>query len=112
MYILDVKKRWRLSNNDMMFQDIGVCEKIFVACCCIHNFLLEVMELNDACIGRGAPLGDDCIWLDGHTTPLKEREGDQVDVMMFGRCRSCLSMHIRVYWDKGPIEISQRERGR
>jgi hypothetical protein len=68
----------------MMFWDIGVCEKIFVACCCSHNFLLEVMERNDAHVGRGAPLGDDCIWLDGHTTPPKEQKADQVGAMMFG----------------------------
>ena len=84
MYIWDLKKRWRVLNSSMLFQDIGVCEKIFVACCCLHNFLLEVIECNDVRIGRGAPLGNDCMWLDVHTTPPNVRGSDQMDALQFG----------------------------
>jgi hypothetical protein len=84
VYIWDLKKRWRVLNSGMLYQDIGVCEKIFVACCCPHNFLLEVMERNNVRIGRGGPLGDDCMWLDGHTTLPDKRESDQMDALQFG----------------------------
>jgi hypothetical protein len=79
-----ILKKWGVMNCGMLYQDIGVCEKIFVACCCLHSFLLEVMEHNNVHIGRGAPLGDDCMWLDGHTTPLDKRESDHVDALQFG----------------------------
>ena len=71
----------RTAERGMPFQDIGVCEKIFVACCCNHIFLLEGMEPNNVRIGRGAPLRNDCMWLDGHTTPPDKRESDQIDAL-------------------------------
>jgi hypothetical protein len=101
-----LKKRWRVLNSSMLFRDIGVCEKIFVACCCLHNFLLEVIECNDVRIGRGAPLGNDCMWLDGHTTPPDVRKSDQIDAIRFGWRRTRLATHLREHRDKGPIEES------
>jgi hypothetical protein len=44
---------------------------------------LEVMERNNVRIGRGAPLGNDCMWLDGHTTPPNMRGSDQMDALQF-----------------------------
>jgi hypothetical protein len=42
-----IKKRWRILNNGLFYRNIGDCEKIFVTCCCLHNFLLDLMERGD-----------------------------------------------------------------
>ena len=46
-----LKKRWRVLNNGLQFQNIGDCNKIFLMCCCLHNYLLDIMEQNDVRIG-------------------------------------------------------------
>ncbi len=89
-----LKRRWHILNNGMMFRDIVVCKKIFVTCCCLHNFLLDLMECNDVCIGRGATLGEDGVWLDGHTTPLSDGASDRMDAFWFGQHRALLAMHL------------------
>ncbi len=38
------KKRWRVLSHGFTYQDIKICEKIFVTCCCLHNFLLDLMD--------------------------------------------------------------------
>ena len=106
VYIWDLKKRWCVLNCGLQYQDIGVCEKIFVACCCLHNFLLEVMEHNDVPIGHGSPPGNDCMWLNGHTTPPDKRESDQRNALQFSWRRTRLAVHLRGLCDKGPIEES------
>jgi hypothetical protein len=104
MYIWDYKKRWHNLNNGMMFGNIAMCEKIFVTCCCLHNILLNLMERNDICVGRGAPLGENNVWLDGHTTPPSNGTSDRMDAFWFGQCRTLLAMHLNFFWEKGPIE--------
>ena len=47
-----------------------ICEKIFVVCCCLHNFLLEQREVGSPRVGRGLPIGDEGVFLDGHTERL------------------------------------------
>ena len=63
-----LKKRWRVLNDGLYYRDIQTCEKVFITCCCLNNFLLDLMERTNVTVGRGAPIGDDGIWLDGHTT--------------------------------------------
>jgi hypothetical protein len=63
-----LKKRWRVLNDGFYYHDINTCEKIFVTCCCLNNFLVDLMERTNVGVGRGVPIGDDGIWLDGHTT--------------------------------------------
>ena len=60
-----LKKRWKILNNGLKFQDIKVCKKIFVTCCCLHNFLLNVMVHHKVWDGWGYPIGDDGLWLSG-----------------------------------------------
>jgi len=51
-----LKKRWRVLNNGILFCDIDVCNKVFTTCCCLHNFLLNLMERHNTRVGRGARL--------------------------------------------------------
>ena len=54
-----LKKQWRVLNNELNYCDINICEKIFVTCCCLNNFLLDQMERNIVQVGRGVPIGND-----------------------------------------------------
>ena len=60
-----IKKRWRILNNGFYQRDIVKCEKIFVTCCCLNNFMLDLMDLTNVRVGRGSPMGDDGIRLSG-----------------------------------------------
>jgi hypothetical protein len=63
-----LKKCWRILNDELYYRDINTCDKIFVTCCCLNNFLIDLMEQMNVRVGRGVPIADDGIWLDGHTT--------------------------------------------
>jgi hypothetical protein len=81
-----LKKRWRILNNGLEYRDIRVCEKIFVVCCCLHNFLLDQqIERGSPKVGRGCPIGDDGVFLDGNTN----RPGTD--------SKSCLSLLLSVH---------------
>jgi hypothetical protein len=56
-----LKKRWRVLNDGFYYRDINTCEKIFVTCCCLNNFLVDLMERNNGRVGRGVLIGDDGI---------------------------------------------------
>jgi hypothetical protein len=60
-----IKKRWRILNNGFYQRNIVKCDKIFVTCCSLNNFMLNLMERTNVRVGRGAPMGDDGIWLSG-----------------------------------------------
>ncbi len=89
-----LKKRWRILNIGLAYRDIGDCEKILWACCCLHNFLLDVMERNDVRVGRGAPLLGDGIWLDGGSDTANEDGGDRMLAFKFGERRKILAQLI------------------
>ena len=92
-----LKKRWRILNNGLEYRDIRLCEKIFVTCCCLHNFLLDQqMERGSHRVGRGCPIGDDGIFLDGHTN-RQGRDSESGLSLQFGRRRSLLSIHLKVF---------------
>jgi len=55
-------------NDGFYYRGMNTCEKIFVTCCCMNNFLLNLMERTNVRVGRGLRIGDDGIRLDGHTT--------------------------------------------
>jgi len=98
-----IKKRWRILNNGFYYRDIVTCEKIFVTCCCLHNFLLDLMERVDVRIGRGRPLHGDFIWLDvDHTLQNNNSNlNDQNLAFKFGNRRVLLSKHLRYIRNKG-----------
>ena len=84
-------------NAGLHYRDIKVCEKIFVTCCCLHNFLLDQREYcSTSRVGRGMPIGDDGIWLDGHTT-CPGTVNDSALSIQFGRHRSLLANHLKAF---------------
>ena len=61
-----LKKRWRILNYGLHYRDIKKCEKIFVTCCCLHNFLVDIMEWKVKLVKRGGPIDQhDGLWLEG-----------------------------------------------
>ena len=66
-----LKNRWKVLNNGFKQCDIVKCEQIFIACCVLHNFLLDQMVRNHVRAGRGYPIDNDGLWLDGHTVMMK-----------------------------------------
>jgi hypothetical protein len=97
-----IKKRWRILNNGLYYRDIGTCEKIFVTCCCLHNFLLDLMERADVRVGRGRPLEGDVIWLDvdeAAETPDIDFNSRHL-AFKFGTRQELLSKHLRYIRDR------------
>ena len=43
---------------------------IKIACCVLHNFLLDLMVRNHVRAGRRYPIYNDRLWLDGHTVNI------------------------------------------
>lgn len=91
-----LKKRWNMLNAGLNFRDIKVCEKIFVTCCCLHNFLLDQRDYSLIRVGRGRPMGGDGIWLDGHTEHLGTAN-ESVLSIQFSKRRSLLAAHLKVF---------------
>ena len=100
-----LKKRWKILNNGLLYRNIKVCEKIFVTAVCLNNMLVDDMVVNykDARVGRGAPLMNDGMYLDGHTTPPSIDKQDKHLAKEFGKRRLNLAIHLRVMREKGPI---------
>ena len=86
-----IKKRWRILNNGFYQRDMALCEKIFVTCCCLNNFMLDVMEITNVRVGRGAPMGDDGIWLSG---PRDVEPEENFLSMQFDQRRMLLVHHL------------------
>ena len=103
-----MKKRRKILNNGLLHCNIKVCEKIFITCACLHNLLVKDMRMNhsDTRVGRGAPLGKDGIYLDGHTILPNVDKPDLHLAKEFGRQRNALATHLRVHREKGPIHIN------
>ena len=98
-----LKKRWRVLNDGFYYRDINICEKIFVTCCCLNNFLVNLMERSNIRVGRGVPIGDDGIWLDGHTTNHSTDTSDLALSKQFAERRSLLAKHLHVFRQKGAM---------
>ncbi len=98
-----LKKRWKILNDGLNNQDIQTCESIFNACCCLNNFMLDQMERSCVRVGRGAPMGNDGIWLDGETVLTEVT--DKTLSMQFAKRRSLLAKHLRVLRKNGPIDV-------
>ncbi len=93
-----LKKRWKILNNGLLYRDISVCKKIFVTCCCLHNYLLNIMVLcrNDIRVGRGYRIGGDGLWLDCNTL-IDESKTKRFLTIKFGQQRLLLAKHVRVF---------------
>jgi hypothetical protein len=96
----NLKKHWRILNNGLKYCDMKVCKKIFVVCCCLHNFLLEQREIGSPKVGRGCPIGDNGIFLDSHT----EQPGMATKMgllLQFGKRCMLLATHLKVFCKLG-----------
>ena len=53
-----LKKRWKILNNGLLYQDKKICEIFFVTAVCLRNMLVEdtIVNYKDAWVGRGSPL--------------------------------------------------------
>ncbi len=78
------------------------CDKIFAACCCLNNFMLDLMERTNVRVGRGSPMGDDGIWLLG-PRDVEPEETDRVLSMQFDQRRNLLVNHLHLFCQKGNI---------
>ena len=88
-----IKKRWRILNNGFYQRDMVICDKIFVTCCCLNNFMLDLMERTNVRVGRGSPMGDDGIWLSG-PRDVEPEETDRFLSMQFEQRRMLLVHHL------------------
>ncbi len=87
-------------SHSFTYQDIKICEKVFVTCCCLHNFLLDLMERSTVQVGCGYPIGDDGIWLSGNLNNVDDSCEDALSIK-FGLHRDKLAKHLKVFKEKG-----------
>ena len=94
-----LKKRWKILEYGIRFDSIEVVERIFTVCCILHNMMLSEMDTRDSTtlVGRGAPLGQDAIWIaepgDGES-PRCITSDDKVQAMQWGKRRLLLAEHV------------------
>jgi hypothetical protein len=60
------------------------------------------MERSNVRVGCGLPIGDDSIWLDGHTPPPKDVMSVALSIK-FGKRRLLLANYLYVFRQKGSI---------
>ena len=100
-----MKKWWRILHSGLHYQDIRKCKKIFVACFCVHKFLIDIMEMNLQQCCHGGPININYgMWLDGHTPNNLKNSGRSWN--RFSCRMSILSKHLRVFGNVGQLLIS------
>jgi len=97
-----LKKRWKVLNNGFYQHDIKHCEKIFITCCVLNNYLSDLMERSQVRVGRGAPDAGDGIWLSGPRY-VDPEEMDRLMSVKFTRRRSLLVKHLYVARKNGRV---------
>ena len=93
---------WKVLYRGFKQRDIVKCEQIFIACCVLHNFLLDLMVRNHVRAGRRYPINNEGLWLDGHTVNVDNNATDRLLLIQFGMRRQLLANHIRVFRQEGP----------
>jgi hypothetical protein len=93
-----LKKRWKILEYGIRFDAIEVVERVFIVCCILHNMMLSEMETQDntTTAGRGAPLGQDAIWiaeLGEGVSPRCTTNDEKVQAMQWGKRRVLLAEH-------------------
>ena len=98
-----MKTQWRILHNGFHYRDIRKCENFFVTCCCLHNFLIDMMERNLQRCHRGGPMdANDGMWLDGPTPDNPVNSGRLLE-HRFSSMRSILAKHLQVFRQHGGI---------
>lgn len=98
-----LKKRWRILDFGLHYRNIEKCEKIFIACCILHNMMTDEITSDDrqsARIGRGTPLPGDGIFLEGPSnraerelTGRARRLKEKTEALEWAERRDILSKH-------------------
>jgi hypothetical protein len=99
MYFWYLKKQWKVLNYGFKQRNNAQCEKIFIACSILHNFLLDLMVRNHVRVGRKYPINNNGVWLDGHTmvTNIDQNATERYMLTQFGMRRSILANHLHVF---------------
>jgi hypothetical protein len=101
-----LKSRWKSLDSGFHHRSIQVCQHIFVACCVLHNMMLDEMirEEPPPRIGRGCCMPNDGIWLEGPTESyIVDDHSDRGLTMLklkFHRRRNMLAHHVWVWKSK------------
>ncbi len=98
-----LKKQWKVLNHGFKFCKMKQCVKILIACCILHNFLINMSVQNNMRVGRGYPIGNNGVWLDGHMVNIDTNASERFLLIKFGKRRSLLAKHLCVFCEKGPI---------
>ena len=101
-----LKKRWRILHYGLHYRNIKKCEKIFVTCCCLHNFLVDIMEWKVKRVNRGEPIDQhEGLWLEGHTPSNPEFSGRTLE-FQFNFRRNILAQHLHIFRQRGTVDYS------
>ena len=94
-----LKKRWKVLNHGFKHRKIVKCERIFITCCVLYNFLLNLMVRNHVRVRaeRGYQIGNDGLWLSGHTINVDNNATDRLLLIQFGIRRKLLANHFHVF---------------
>ena len=101
-----LKGRWKSLDYGFKHRRIQICQHIFVACCVLHNMMLDEMvrEEPPPRVGRGCQMPNDGIWLEGPTElpPLNENTSRKFTMLklQFHRRRNVLAHHLWVWKSK------------
>ncbi len=98
-----MKKQWCILHNGFHYRDIKKRKKFFVTCCCLHNFLIDMMERNVQRCHRGGPMdANGGMWLEGPTPDNPVNSGRSLENRFSSR-RSILAKHLQVFRQRGGI---------
>jgi hypothetical protein len=100
-----LKARWGILDHGFKHRSIQVCRDIFIACCVLHNMMLDEMEREEAPprIGRGCHMPHEGMWLEGPSDPPptgKRTQQEKEWSIQFHRRRNILADHLRVWKSK------------
>ncbi len=99
-----LKKRWKILEYGIRFDDIEVVEMVFVVCCMLHNMMLSEMDTNDnfVTVGRGRPIAGDAIWLgviNEGVPPRCVTNDDKAQAVLWGNGGNCWQNMLNLYRD-------------
>ncbi|KAL7425583.1 hypothetical protein ACHAXH_000201 [Discostella pseudostelligera] len=100
-----LKARWGVLDRGFKHRSIQVCQDVFIACCVLHNMMLDEMEREEAPprIGRGCHMPHEGMWLEGPSDPPptgKRTQQEKEWSIQFHRRRNILADHLRVWKSK------------
>jgi hypothetical protein len=100
-----LKGRWTSLEKGFKHRNIASCRKIFVACCILHNMMLDKMVREEKApqIGQGCSIGEDNVWLEGPSEEVSIEGSDFVQQSLkikFNEISSILCHHLKHWKEK------------